>query len=37
MHADYNSQGDTVQIELEDVQRLQHGERVGDGSAIVGV
>jgi hypothetical protein len=37
MRADYDSQGDTIQIELEQVRRLGHGEDVDGGSAIVGI
>lgn len=37
MWADYDSQGDTVQIELERVRRLDRGEDVDGGSVIVGI
>ncbi len=37
MWADYDSQGDTVQIELERVRKLGHGEDVDGGSAVVGL
>ncbi|MEX2108620.1 MAG: hypothetical protein WD827_07010 [Solirubrobacterales bacterium] len=37
MRADYDSEGDTIQIELEQVRKLGHGEDVDGGAAIVGV
>jgi hypothetical protein len=37
MRADYDSEGDTIQIELEAVRRLGHSEDVENGAAIVGV
>ena len=35
MRADYDSEGDTIQIELESVDRLDFGERVDNGAVIV--
>jgi hypothetical protein len=35
MRADYDSEGDTIQIELEDVRRHGHGEDVEDGAVVV--
>ena len=37
MRADYDSQGDTIQIELERVEKLGHGEEVEDGAVIVSI
>ncbi len=37
MRADYDSEGDTVQIELEPVRKLGHGEPVENGAVIVGI
>lgn len=37
MRADYDSEGDTIQIELERVGRLDHGEEVENGAVIVGI
>ncbi len=37
MRADYDSEGDTIQIELEPVDRLDYGEDVQDGAVIVGI
>jgi hypothetical protein len=37
IRADYDTQGDTIQIELEAVRRLGHGERVDGGGVIVGI
>lgn len=37
MRADYDSEGDTIQIELEPVRRLGHGEEVENGAVIVGI
>jgi hypothetical protein len=37
MRADFDSEGDTIQIELERVRRLGRGEDAGGGSAIVGI
>lgn len=37
MRADYDSEGDTIQIELEDVRRLGHGEDIENGAVIVGI
>ena len=37
MRADYDSEGDTIQIELESVGRLDYGEDVQDGAVIVGI
>lgn len=37
MRADYDSEGDTIQIELEPVRRLGHGEVIGNGAVIVGI
>jgi hypothetical protein len=37
MRADYDSEGDTIQIELEPVRKLGHGEEVENGAVIVGV
>jgi hypothetical protein len=37
MRADYDSEGDTIQIELESVGRLDYGEDVEDGAVIVGM
>ena len=35
MRADYDSQADTIQIELEVVDSLDFGERVENGAVIV--
>jgi hypothetical protein len=35
MRADYDSEGDTIQIELESADRLDFGERVQNGAVIV--
>jgi len=37
MRADYDSEGDTIQIKLELVQRLSHDEIVENGAVIVGI
>ena len=37
MRADYDSEGDTIQLELEPVRKLAHSEAVEDGAVIVGV
>jgi hypothetical protein len=37
MRADYDSKGDTIQIELEPSSRLDYGEDVENGSVIVGI
>jgi len=37
MRADYDSEGDTIQIELEEVRRLGHGEDVEGGAVIVSI
>jgi hypothetical protein len=37
MKADYDSKGDTIQIELESVRRLGHGEDVENGAVIVNI
>jgi hypothetical protein len=37
MRADYDSEGDTIQIELEDVRRLGYGEDVENGAVVVGI
>lgn len=37
MKADYDSEGDTIQIELEEVRRFGHGEDVMNGAVIVHV
>ena len=37
MRADYDSEGDTIQIELERVEKLGHGEEVENGSVIVSI
>jgi hypothetical protein len=37
MRADYDSEGDTIQIELESVRRLGHGEDVENGAVIVSI
>lgn len=37
MRADYDSEGDTIQIELERVRRLGHAEDVENGAVIVGI
>ncbi|HEU4392962.1 MAG TPA: hypothetical protein VFR04_04915 [Solirubrobacterales bacterium] len=37
MRADYDSEADTIQIELEDVRRLGYGEDVENGAVIVGI
>lgn len=37
MRADYDSEGDTVQIQLERVRQLGHGEDVDGGSVVVGI
>lgn len=35
MRADYDSEGDTIQIELEPIDRLDFGRRVQSGAVIV--
>lgn len=37
MRADYDSEGDTIQIELDAVRRLGHGEDIENGAVVVGV
>ncbi|HEY6551564.1 MAG TPA: hypothetical protein VIY71_10240 [Solirubrobacterales bacterium] len=37
MRADYDSKGDTIQIELERVEKLGHGEEVENGAVVVGI
>ena len=37
MRADYDSEGDTIQVELEHVRKLGHSEVVEDGAVIVGI
>ncbi len=37
MKADYDSEGDTIQIELEKARRLGHGEDVENGAVVVGI
>ena len=37
MRADYDSEGDTIQIELERVGKLGHGEEVENGAVIVSI
>jgi len=37
MRADYDSEGDTIQIELERVRKLGHSEVVENGAVIVGI
>jgi hypothetical protein len=37
MRADYDSAGDTIQVELESVRRLGHSEVVENGAVIVGM
>jgi hypothetical protein len=37
MRADYDSQGDTIQIELETTSRIDYGEDVENGSVIVSI
>ncbi len=37
MKADYDSQGDTIQIELAEFRRLAYGEDVENGAVIVSV
>ena len=37
MRADYDSEGDTIQVELERVRKLGHSEVVEDGAVIVGI
>jgi hypothetical protein len=37
MHADYDAEGDTIQIELEAVRRLERGDRMAGGGVIVGI
>lgn len=37
MRADYDSEGDTIQIQLEDVRRLGFGEDVENGAVVVGI
>lgn len=37
MRADYDSQGDTIQIELERVRHLGYGEDVENGAVIVSI
>lgn len=37
MRADYDSEGDTIQIELERVDRLGYGEDVENGAVIVSI
>jgi hypothetical protein len=35
MRADYDSRADTIQIELEPVERLDAGERIENGAVVV--
>jgi hypothetical protein len=35
MKADYDSEGDTIQIELETVERLEFGREVENGAVVV--
>jgi hypothetical protein len=37
MKADYDSQGDTIQIQLEEFRRPAYGEDVGNGAVVVSV
>lgn len=37
MRADYDSEGDTIQIELEPVRKLGHSEDVENGAVIVSI
>lgn len=37
MRADYDSEGDTIQIELERVEKLDHGEEIENGAVIVSI
>jgi hypothetical protein len=37
MRADYDSEADTIQVELERVRKLGHSEVVEDGAVIVGI
>lgn len=37
MRADYDSEGDTIQIDLEDVERLDYGDDEVDDRIVVGV
>jgi hypothetical protein len=37
MRADYDSEGDTIQIELGPVRKLGHSELVENGAVIVGI
>ncbi len=37
MKADYDSEGDTIQIELESAGRLDYGEDVDGGAVVVGI
>jgi hypothetical protein len=37
MRADYDSEGDTIQIELDDFQRPAYGEDVENGAVVVSV
>jgi hypothetical protein len=37
MRADYDSEGDTIQIELEPVRKLGHAEDIGNGAVIVSI
>ncbi len=37
MRADYDSEGDTIQVELESVRRLGYSEVVENGAVIVGM
>jgi hypothetical protein len=37
MRADYDSEGDTIQIELGRVRKLGHSELVENGAVIIGI
>jgi hypothetical protein len=37
MRADYDSEGDTIQIDLEEVDRLDHGDDEIDDRVVVGI
>lgn len=34
MRADYDSEGDTIQIDLADVERLDYGDEIDDADAL---
>jgi hypothetical protein len=37
MRADYDSEGDTIQVELESVSKLERSDVIGGGAVIVGL